>query len=120
MMVVWLIAGAIIGAALAYLVLRVRLRAFQDLIQELREGRDSAVNEAKGLLGRLGDDREKAARELGGARKEAADELAGVRKELAEANTALATTRTELRKEREAHTERLRSCRLPKIVSTSA
>jgi len=103
----WLIVGMIAGAVLAYSVLRARLRASQDLVHGLREERDSAANEAKGLLGRLGDDREKAARELGGARKEAADELAGVREELAEANTALATTRTELRKEREAHAERL-------------
>jgi DNA recombination protein RmuC len=104
----WLTTGGIVGALLAYLVLRVRLGAVRDLVQALREERDSAASEAKDLLGRLGDDREKAARELGGARKEAADELVGVRKELADANTALATAQTELRKEREAHAERLR------------
>jgi DNA recombination protein RmuC len=108
MVAAWLTLGMIVGALVAYLVLRVRLHAVQGLAQELREERDAAANEAKDLLGRLGDDREKAARELGGAHKEAADELAGVRKELADANTALATAQTELRKEREAHTERLR------------
>ncbi|MGH2878450.1 MAG: DNA recombination protein RmuC [Solirubrobacteraceae bacterium] len=108
MVAAWLTPGVIVGALVAYLVLRVRLHAVQGLAQELREERDAAANEAKDLLGQLGDDREKAARELGGAHKEAADELAGVRKELADANTALATAQTELRKEREAHTERLR------------
>src|SRR5580704_14155268 len=108
MVAAWLTLGVIVGALVAYLVLRVRLHAVQGLAQELREERDAAANEAKDLLGRLGDDREKAARELGGAHKEAADELAGVRKEPADANTALATAQTGLRKEREAHTERLR------------
>ncbi|HEX3391577.1 MAG TPA: DNA recombination protein RmuC [Solirubrobacteraceae bacterium] len=111
MIAVWLTFGVIAGALLPYLVLRVRLRGGQDLVQELREERDAAASEAKGLLGRIGDDREKAARELEGARKEAAEEIAGVRKELADVNTALATVQMELRKEREAHTERVRELR---------
>lgn len=109
--IVALIVGAGLGALLAYVFLRSRLRVAEASSVDLRTERDTAASELKTLRDRLGEQREAATQELADVRKEAADELTVVRQELADEKTVHATARTELSKERDAHTERMRELR---------
>lgn len=106
--------GVVLVAALAYLLVRARLRGAAETANELRNEatglrseRDAKATESERYRDGLTQSRENALRELGDTRTAAAEEAKKLRAELATTQTELATTRTELRKEREAHAERL-------------
>lgn len=103
--------GIALGAIGAYSLFRVRLRARDEQLgdiraqaEQLRGERDDALVQVTSLRERLTDDQ-----------RNAHDEVTGVRGELATAQTALATAQTELEAERNAHEQRLAELRAIEI-----
>ncbi len=114
MSALWFLAGIFFAAVVAALILRFRLAAANEVADALRRGseelrteRDSALGDAAQLRQELAGTREGALREVAEVRGAASGETAAVRAELATAREELATARAELRKDREAHAERL-------------
>jgi DNA recombination protein RmuC len=110
----WLLAGIVLGGVVSLLVMRARLATARDVADALRreaEGlrgeRETALSDATQLREELASAREGALRDVAEVRGAATDETAAVREELATAREELATVRAELRKDREAHGERL-------------
>jgi DNA recombination protein RmuC len=111
---VWLIVGAVVGAAIVFVIARVRVMSADELIEtlrgdveRLRSERDSSMGEVSDLREQLGGGREAAVGQLAEVREAAAQQAALAQQQLAGVQTELATAQTELRKEREAHAERL-------------
>jgi DNA recombination protein RmuC len=103
--------GIAIGAIIALVIhisARARVRASDEFVTQMRTERDNALAEARDARAAAGEDRESSITELNEARRAADAELSKTREQLMGVQSELATTKTELRKEREAHGERLR------------